>query len=624
MSATKGTLAAFAVACYASSYHVADSFSQPVITARRSTLPEQSPTTIWQPRTIVSSPTSPSGILFGKRPRSLVPTESDLEDSQLSSSPLSLIDAAPTNGSNGAKVTQDDLVKDMTSSSEDSSDDDSNSSNPLLKKLFLGIEPTPDILAIATIYFVEGALGLARLAQTFLLKDDLHLGPAEMSATLGVLALPWTIKPLYGFLSDGFPIFGYRRRSYLVLAGIIGFLSYSSLAYGLGVGGPDASGGTTDISSNSMALTVTVISLLLSSASIALADVVADGIVVQKTRDAAANGDDPAIAGGLQSLCWGSASIGALISAYFSGSLLETMTPREVFGIASVLPLAVGGMSLLIDEQPIRKNKKKAVMGTNGSNGIAQNGSNAIAELSLNGEVVDTDDDPVSSIREQISALWEAFRQPSIWRPILFLFLWKATPTSDGAMLYFLTDDIGFGPEFLGRMRLVTAASSLLGVWLYNQYLRRVAIKDVLLWTSIASVPLGLTQLLLISHYNRELGIPDGAFVFGDDVVLSILGEMAFLPTLVLAARLCPPGIEAVLFATLMSIYNGASTVGTEIGAALTKVLGVTETDFSNLALLTIICNVSSLLPLVFIGWLDGVGDESQEEMEAKQMNGNE
>ena len=124
---------------------------------------------------------------------------------------------------------------------------------------------------------------------------------------------------------------------------------------------------------------------------------------------------------------------------------------------------------------------------------------------------------------------------------------------------------------------------------------------------------MGLTQLILISHYNRVLGIPDGAFVFGDDVVLSILGEMAFLPTLVLAAKLCPPGVEAVLFATLMSIYNAASTVGTEVGATLTKLLGVTDTDFSNLALLTIICNLSSLAPLAFIGWLDGVGDESEE-----------
>ena len=187
----------------------------------------------------------------------------------------------------------------------------------VLKTLFLGIEPTPDILAIATIYFVEGALGLARLAQTFLLKDELKLGPAELSATVGLLSLPWTIKPLYGFLSDGFPIGGYRRRPYLVLAGMVGFLSYMVLALGLGT---DASADGFDTNKT---FTITVISLLLSSASIALSDVVADGIVVQKTREAAERGDDPAIAGGLQSLCWGSAAIGALISAYFSGSLVE-------------------------------------------------------------------------------------------------------------------------------------------------------------------------------------------------------------------------------------------------------------------------------------------------------------
>jgi hypothetical protein len=83
-----------------------------------------------------------------------------------------------------------------------------------------------------------------------------------------------------------------------------------------------------------------------------------------------------------------------------------------------------------------------------------------------------------------------------------------------------------------------------------------------------------------------------------------------------LAAKICPPGIEAVLFATLMSIFNGASTVGTEVGAVLTKVLGVTESNFDNLALLNVICNVSSLYPLVFIGLLDGIGTKSESEME--------
>jgi hypothetical protein len=76
------------------------------------------------------------------------------------------------------------------------------------------------------------------------------------------------------------------------------------------------------------------------------------------------------------------------------------------------------------------------------------------------------------------------------------------------------------------------------------------------------------------------------------------------MPILVLAARLCPPGVEATLFATLMSICNGGSMTGGLLGAGLTKLLGVTAGNFHNLALLLVICNVSSLLPLPFLGLL--------------------
>jgi len=474
-----------------------------------------------------------------------------------------------------------------------------NEPNSLIDKLFLGIEPSPEIIAIMAIYFVEGALGLARLAQTFLLKDTLHLGPAEMSALTGVFTLPWTIKPLYGFLSDGLPLFGYRRRSYLIICGIIGTLSYAAL--GSDFGGVYAA--DTTIALPITMLQATIVSLIVSSACIAFSDVVADGIVVQRTRDAT----DPKVAGGLQSLCWGSASIGALISAYFSGSLLETMGPKDVFAITAVLPAIVACIAFFIDEE--------AIDTTTNNNNIDITAASTTHNLALEDN---SKKDEVLGVQLQIESLWQAIKTPSVWKPALFLFLWQSTPTSDGAFLYFMTDDLGMGPEFLGRVRLVTAAASLLGVWGYQKFLRTVSIQKILLWTTIASAPLGLIQLLLITHVNRSLGIPDGAFVFGDDVVLAILGEFAFLPVLVLAAKICPPGVEAVLFATLMSIFNGASTVGTEVGALLTKFLGITESNFDNLSLLTVICSLSSLYPLVFIGLLDDVGSKSEAEMEVE------
>lgn len=46
-------------------------------------------------------------------------------------------------------------------------------------KIF-GVDLSPDNVAVAMVYFVQGVLGLARLAVSFYLKDDLHLDPAEV------------------------------------------------------------------------------------------------------------------------------------------------------------------------------------------------------------------------------------------------------------------------------------------------------------------------------------------------------------------------------------------------------------------------------------------------------------
>lgn len=43
-----------------------------------------------------------------------------------------------------------------------------------------GVDLSPDNIAVAMVYFVQGVLGLSRLAVSFYLKDDLHLDPAEV------------------------------------------------------------------------------------------------------------------------------------------------------------------------------------------------------------------------------------------------------------------------------------------------------------------------------------------------------------------------------------------------------------------------------------------------------------
>lgn len=263
----------------------------------------------------------------------------------------------------------------------------------------------------------------------------------------------------------------------------------------------------------------------------------------------------------------GSSAVGGIASAYLSGYLLEHLSTRQVFGLTALFPLLVTVISGFINEERRPFDTRETLQ----------------------------------IVRDQASKLWAALRDKAIYLPILFLFLWQATPTSDSAFFYFLTNEIGLRPEFLGRVRLGSSIASLVGVWLYQRYLRAVPIGRVLLFTTLASVPLGLSQLILVYHLNTSWGIPDNWFAFGDSVVLTVLGQLAFMPTLVLAAKVCPPGVEGTVFATLMSVFNGAGAVGAELGAWLTSVLGVTDHDFKNLGTLLLVCNLSSLLSLPFL-----------------------
>lgn len=76
-------------------------------------------------------------------------------------------------------------------------------------------------LVIFLVAFSQGVTGLSDLAMNYLYKDDLKLEPWEVSRINSFAYIPWIIKPVYGFISDSFPIAGYRRKPYLILFGLI-------------------------------------------------------------------------------------------------------------------------------------------------------------------------------------------------------------------------------------------------------------------------------------------------------------------------------------------------------------------------------------------------------------------
>lgn len=428
------------------------------------------------------------------------------------------------------------------------------------KRVLFGQELSLELTAILLVYFVQGILGLARLAVSFFLKDELGLSPAEVAALTGIASAPWTVKPLLGFISDGLPIFGYRRRPYLVLSGLLGAASWLAMATVVQTGW------------------AAIVAITLSSLAVAVSDVIVDSLVVERARR-----ESQSDAGSLQSLAWGASAVGGIITAYLGGLLLEYVGTRYVFGVTATFPLVVSLVAWLIAEDPVTESSTWQV------------------------------------ISGQIKQLKEAVSQKVIWMPALFIFLWQATPTADSAFFFFTTNDLGFEPEFLGRVRLVTSIAALVGIWIFQRFLKAVPFRTIFAWSTVLSTLFGFTTLLLVTHANRAIGIGDQWFSLGDSLILTVMGEISFMPVLVLSARICPPGVEATLFALLMSILNLAGLLSHELGAILTQWLGVTETNFENLWLLVTLTNLSTLLPLPLLFLLPNTSSQSDGEIISSQ-----
>ena len=66
---------------------------------------------------------------------------------------------------------------------------------------------------------------IATLAVKDYYKQYLGLDPGEQTMYMTIIHLPWSFKILYGLISDNVPICGTRRKSYLIIMGIIQFIS---------------------------------------------------------------------------------------------------------------------------------------------------------------------------------------------------------------------------------------------------------------------------------------------------------------------------------------------------------------------------------------------------------------
>eukprot|EP00897_Mesotaenium_endlicherianum_P004276 jgi/Mesen1/3877/ME000208S02891 len=434
----------------------------------------------------------------------------------------------------------------------------------------------PLVLVVMVAYGItQGfAESLGDLASKYYWKNVQLLQPAVSQAYDAMAGIPWVLKPVYGLITDTYPIAGYQRWPYLVIMGTLGAICFACLAYLPAVTPLFAAGLLTGV-----------------SFATAFPDVVVDALVAQQSRTV------PALAGDLQasnwqsicsplclvmegapspqlSLSWGALAFGGLCGYSVSGPTVHNIGPRGGFGVLALAPSLLVVAALMLPEAPVKADgKEKGHLGA----------------LVRSGQL-----------------LARTVRRPSIWRPAIYLFLANGATSPDigEALFYWYTDadkGPGFSENFMGFLYAMGYAGMLLGVAAYNTWFKMYPYRRMLFLAQLLVVFCGSMDLILITGLNLRLGIPNHTFVVGEKTLSHALTRLQIMPMLVLAAKLCPPGIEGTLFAFLMAVTNLGRGAGAWEGALLLSWAGVRRGEFGNLWLAALIRTSLRVIPLAFL-----------------------
>lgn len=175
-----------------------------------------------------------------------------------------------------------------------------------LQMLSSTLNPT-FVLGVVLVYGLsQGFSGsFFKVVSDYYWKDVQKVQPSAVQLFIGLYYIPWVMKPIWGLLTDVFPVRGYRRRPYFVLAGVVGAASALSVAAG-----------------GRLAVVLALICLIGITAGVAIADVTIDACIARNSIQIRA------LAADMQSLCGFCSSAGALLGYSTSGFFVHHLGPQ--------------------------------------------------------------------------------------------------------------------------------------------------------------------------------------------------------------------------------------------------------------------------------------------------------
>lgn len=419
----------------------------------------------------------------------------------------------------------------------------------------------------------QGLWHMVLLAAQDYFKQYLKLDPGVMTGYMSLVSITWSIKILYGLISDNFPVAGTKRKSYVIIMGFAQFVSLLSV-YAFEI-------------SNGLAVAML---LSITSMCIAFINVVVDAIVcVQARRDPEHGSQD------LMSLAWIANGIGGVAGCLLGGYMTQYCHPKYSFLIFSImgLVLALCGLGLSSESELDEHELEERRAGRQGRE--EQNEGGGLTQL-------------MSKLSTNICHVYQALLMKEIYMVLFFFLANGLLSPSFGQFSYFFMLNVAHISKFQFAMfGVISRACHILGTVFYKSYLKDTETRTIIFYSTAISVVSSFVHLAFAMRWNVQIGVSDIVFIIFTDVVFGCLSlALCVLPSLALFAKITPPGVEATIFAFLTGIWNFSDgVVSPMVGALVNKKLAhVTAADLNNYYKLMIVSFVSSffgffILPLI-------------------------
>ncbi|WZY74677.1 probable folate-biopterin transporter 6 [Brassica napus] len=383
-------------------------------------------------------------------------------------------------------------------------------------------------------------------------KDVQQVEPSVVQLYMGLYYIPWVMRPIWGLFTDVFPIRGYKRKPYFVVAGVLGVVSAVAL-----------------VVFGKVPAALALSCLLGVSAAMAIAEVVIDACIATNSINIRSLAPD------IQSLCMVCSSAGALVGYATSGVFVHRLGPQGALGVLALPPATIIILGIFFYEKRsstvlIQKNKKEA-----------------------------------DGLGVAVKGMYKTIKYPQVWKPSLYMFISLALniSTHEGYFYWYTDPKAGpaFSQEFVGIIYAIGALASMFGVLIYHKKLKGYSFRNTLFFAQLLYALSGTLDLVFIKRWNILLGIPDSFFVVTEESFSRIISKIRWIPMVVLSTRLCPLGIEGTFFAFLMCIDSFGQLASKWSGGFVLHAFGVTRHEFGNLWLVILLRNVMRFATLCFV-----------------------